>query len=312
MQLHPFSAAGGESVDGGTEPQSDSEGPGTQSPVTPPDGCAPNSGEPPNDDSRQRPPDDQDKARNLPLAESQLSEIEKRLGYVFKDRGHLCAALVHSSAKEDGWDSNERMEFLGDSVIGMVVSQLLYERLPLAQEGEMSAIKSVVVSCSSLSVRFKALGVTDFLVLGRGIAKRKHLPDSVLTNVFEAIVAAVYLDGELPAADAFVRRAIGPLIESVIEDNYEKNYKSLLQQYSQQALGCIPRYRVLRETGPDHEKQFEAIVELADREFGSGWGRTKKDAEQQAARLTLQALNVLKNEKKGKNPDGQVLNSSKP
>lgn len=238
-------------------------------------------------------------ARVRQLSESDLAEVENRIGYVFKDKTSLAAALVHSSARENGLASNERMEFLGDSVIGLVVSELLYQRLPNAQEGELSSIKSVVVSSSSLGATCKALGIPPFIVLGKGISKRKPLPVSVLANVLEAIAAAVYLDGGMAGVSAFLSRALRPTIEKVIADEYEKNYKSLLQQYTQRELNCIPRYRVLREFGPDHEKEFEAMVELMGKEYGPGRGKTKKEAEQQAARITLAALNVL--------PDCKVL-----
>jgi ribonuclease-3 len=202
----------------------------------------------------------------------------------------LLLALVHSSARDESLPCNERMEFLGDSVLGFVVSEYLFHLLPNHPEGELSSIKSVVVSASSLAACAKTLRIGEFVILGKGISQRKPLPDSVLANTLEALVAAIYLDGGLDPARDFVLRILKPRFEEVLQDRHEKNWKSLLQQRTQKELGCVPQYRVSAESGPDHEKSFEVMVDVQGRVFGPGAGRTKKDAEQQAARMAMKGL----------------------
>ncbi len=227
------------------------------------------------------------------LAEDRLHALQSAILYEFKDTAHLHMALVHSSAKEEGLRCNERMEFLGDAVLGMLISDYLYSTFPDFEEGDLSSIKSVVVSCTSLAGKAKEIGLGDFIVLGKGITQRRVIPDSVLCNTFEALVAAIYLDGGVDPSRAFILRLLIPAVDEVLQNKHERNYKSILQHYTQKELSSVPVYRVVKETGPDHEKSFGVVVAVNGTEHGPGAGRTKKDAEQQAARLALETLGLL-------------------
>lgn len=227
------------------------------------------------------------------LPEEKLHTLQRTLQYAFRDPAYLLLALVHSSAKEEGLRCNERMEFLGDAVLGMIVSDHLYRTHPEFEEGELSSIKSVVVSCPSLAARAREIGLGNFILLGKGITQRKVIPESVLCNTFEALVAAIYLDGGLEPVRAFVLRMLAPAVAEVLANKHERNYKSMLQHYTQKRLSKVPVYRVVKETGPDHEKSFVVVVAVNGEEYGPGAGRTKKDAEQHAAKLALQSLGLL-------------------
>lgn len=227
------------------------------------------------------------------LPEDRLQSLQGALQYVFKDAAYLSMALVHSSAKEEGLRCNERMEFLGDAVLGMIVSDHLYATHPEFEEGDLSSIKSVVVSCQSLAQRAREIGLGDFILLGKGITQRKVIPESVLCNTFEALVAAIYLDGGVEPVRTFVLRMLMPAVAEVLANKHERNYKSILQHYTQKELSSVPVYRVVKETGPDHEKSFGVVVAVNGEEYGPGAGRTKKDAEQQAAKLALVSLGLL-------------------
>lgn len=237
------------------------------------------------------------------LEPGRLDALQEAIGHRFADPDLLFRALIHSSSKDDGLPSNERMEFLGDSVLGMIVSEYLFATFPKCEEGELSMVKSVVVSSMSLAEIAQQMSLGDYVRLGKGIAQRKPIPPSVLANAFEAVLAALYLDGGLPVVKRFVLGHLVPRIEAVLSEQYERNYKSLLQQHTQKALGMIPAYRVVAETGPDHEKRFEVMVSFNERVFGPGAGSTKKDAEQQAARAALLALGVIETTE-GASPPG--------
>jgi ribonuclease-3 len=223
-----------------------------------------------------------------------LEAVEPLLGYRFLNRDLLAAALTHASIAEHRLASNERMEFLGDAVLGLVICQELYGRFPDYLEGEMTRIKSVVVSretCARVATR---LGIMEHVSLGKGISDAAQMPSSLAACAYEAIVAAIYLDGGLEPARAFIVRDMAAEIERVIAGEHRLNYKSLLQQYAQRALGATPHYEVLDEKGPDHSKAFEVAVAVQGRRFPSAWGPSKKAAEQRAAMEALQALGQLR------------------
>ncbi len=223
----------------------------------------------------------------------QIERIQSSLDYHFRRPEYLYNALVHSSAREEGLPCNERMEFLGDAVLGMIISEYLYGHFTDYEEGQLSAIKSVVVSCGSLAKESQRLGVAEVIRLGKGISQRTSLPDSVLGNAYEALVAAIYLDGGLESARRFVLEGLTVRIQEVLEGRHDLNYKSMLQHFTQKQLGTVPIYRVVGEHGPDHQKSFDVTVHLQDAVYGPGVGRTKKDAEQRAARIALEALHLL-------------------
>jgi len=224
------------------------------------------------------------------MDDERLAACEHVLGYTFADRGLLKLALTHSSAKTETQACNEREEFLGDAILGMAISEHLYRAFPQHAEGELTRIKSVVVSRRTLARISQQLGLREFLRVGRGISGRSQIPRSLMANVFEAIVAAIYLDGGMEPAREFVMRNLTAEIEAVQHDQHERNYKSILQQISQQHLGATPVYRVLKEEGPDHVKMFHVVTIIHDRDYGSGWGNSKKQAEQHAAEATVAML----------------------
>ena len=229
--------------------------------------------------------------RELTAQENEsVAKCEEEIGFRFENPRLLLQALTHSSAQGRGFDSNERLEFLGDSILGLTVSEFLYNFLENCDEGELTQIKSVVVSTNILAEESSRLGLDRFYCVGKGVGRRNELPVSLLANVFEAVVAAIYMEGGLEAARRFVVRNLFHQILSVCDDRHTKNYKSLLQQYAQKEIGVTPSYRVVRETGPDHHKSFEVTALVGQDRYGRGTGKSKKEAEQEAAREALHAL----------------------
>jgi ribonuclease III len=231
----------------------------------------------------------------VPLPQ-QLAALEDRLGYRFRDRGLLEHALTHrSKAAEDpsgGVVDNESLEFLGDAVLGFVVADLLFRDFPDSREGQKSKVKSAVVSTLSLAEAAARLGLGEHMILGRGEEKTGGRKKSaLLADTYEALIAAIYLDGGLAPALAFIERELGPAIHEARAPGFVgRDYKSKLQERVQIAGGPLPSYRVSAEIGPDHRKQFHVEVRIGDEVIAEGVGRTKKDAEQEAARAALAAL----------------------
>jgi ribonuclease-3 len=223
------------------------------------------------------------------VTESERTEIESILGYTFKDDAKLELALTHSSSKLPDGVCNERQEFLGDAILGMVISEYLYLQFPDYDEGELTRIKSVVVSRLVLATSLKEMTLDTFIRVGRGLGQRK-LPRSVLANVFEAIICAIFEDNGLEDAQKFILSSLKNQIQTVIQDEHEKNYKSILQQYTQKEMASTPTYKVVSQKGPDHSKQFQVVAVIGGKEYISGWGRSKKEAEQRAAEQTLVQL----------------------
>lgn len=222
-----------------------------------------------------------------------LEACQAHIGYTFQNIDLLRFALRHASSANHRRESNERMEFLGDAVLGLIVCQSLYERLPDALEGDMTKIKSAVVSRRTCARVARDLHLTDGLVLGQGMDGGEHLPSSLAAGTLEAVIAAVYLDGGLDAARTFVLRHMDAELRAAMDSQHQFNFKSQLQQWAQRQLNATPQYELLDEKGPDHSKCFEVAVTVAGRQFPSAWGPNKKDAEQKAARLALLSLGEL-------------------
>jgi len=221
----------------------------------------------------------------------QLAGCEQRLKYRFCDRSLLQAALTHASGAEHRLASNERLEFLGDALLGAIVCELLYRQYPEFLEGDLTKIKSVVVSRQTCAKISEALGLEEFLILGKGMTTHPSVPPSLLADVFESLLAAIYLDGGIDATREFVLRHIGPEIESTVEGDLGGNCKSLLQQLAQRRHGTTPIYQLLDEKGPDHSKCFKVCAQVGRTRYEGAWGRNKKEAEQRAARNALSQLN---------------------
>ncbi len=226
--------------------------------------------------------------RQLP---ARLDKCERRIGYGFADRALLRSALTHASGAQHRLASNERLEFLGDAILGAVVCEQLYRQYPDYLEGDLTKIKSVVVSRQTCAKISEALGLQDFLILGKGMTTHPSVPPSVLADVFESLIAAIYLDGGERAAREFIEKYVGPEIELAAGGELGGNYKSLLQQLAQREHGTTPTYQLLDEKGPDHSKCFKVAAQIGRDRYQPAWGRNKKEAEQRAARNALSELN---------------------
>ncbi len=220
-----------------------------------------------------------------------LSECQETIGYRFHRPELLKSALTHASRADSRLASNERLEFLGDAILGLIVCERIYHLFPDSLEGEMTKIKSVVVSRRTCANVSRQLHLEKFILMGKGM--RDNLPLNVLADVFESLVAAVYLDGGLDAAQTFVLKYMGPEIDQVAECAHAGNYKSVLQQLAQRELGSTPIYQLLDEKGPDHSKCFKIAAAIGGRCYPGAWGRNKKEAEQKAA---LNAISVINGE----------------
>ena len=225
-----------------------------------------------------------------------LRQIEDLLGYQFKEPSRLSEAFTHSSRSDDRLKSNERLEFMGDSVLGLVICRALYDRFPTYQEGDLTKIKSMLVSRKVCACIAGDLGLSQFLRLGKGTDRTSAINGSIAAGCLEAVIAAIYFDGGLDAAQTFILRFFEPLIEQTNAEQHQNNFKSVLQQHCQQAFNRMPYYELLDEKGPDHNKCFEVGVVIDHRRFPSAWGVTKKDAEQLAAKNALIALQLLETE----------------
>jgi ribonuclease-3 len=231
----------------------------------------------------------------VPLPQ-EFDALESRIGYRFKDRGLLEHALTHKSkAHEDpsgGVADNESLEFLGDAVLGLVVAEALFRSFPRYSEGQKSKIKANLVSTTSLAELAEQMGLGDHMILGRGEEKTGgRRKQALLADTCEALIAAIYLDGGLEPARAFLMREFQPGIEAAKQPDYfGRDHKSRLQEKLQAQGRPLPSYRVSGEIGPDHRKMFHVEVLVGDDMIAQGVGRTKKEAEQEGARLALESL----------------------
>jgi len=227
------------------------------------------------------------------MDEEVLQQIEQIIGYKFSNRNLLCKAFTHSSAVDNRLLSNERLEFFGDAILAAVICQILLERFQEYLEGDLTRVKSMLVSRRSCARVAKQLGLQKFLKVGKGMANSRALQGSLAAGVLEAVIAAIYIDGGFDAARKFILTAFASFIDQADTKYVHDNYKSLLQQYAQQHFNTTPIYTLLDEKGPEHNKCFESEVVLAERHFPSAWGTNKKEAEQKAAYNALIELGVL-------------------
>jgi ribonuclease-3 len=223
----------------------------------------------------------------LPTPQSALQAL---LGYEFRNPALLESALSHASGVSHRLASNERMEFLGDAILGMVVCERLFQLYPEYSEGELTKIKSVVVSRDTCARLADGMGMGTHLILGKGMASDPQVPRSVLAAAYESLVAAIYLDGGLEVAKHFILASIGAEIESAVSCEFGGNYKSILQQLAQREHGTTPNYQLLDEKGPDHAKCFKVAAQIGDHSFMPAWGRSKKESEQRAAHNAISQI----------------------
>ena len=225
--------------------------------------------------------------REIDPEQDALDRCQEVLDYDFRDLDHLREALTHASGADHRLSSNERLEFLGDAILGAIVCEALFKEFPESQEGDLTRIKSVVVSRRTCTKISRELGLDEFLITGKGIGGHDGTPDSVLADVFESLIGAIYLDGGMKAARRFILEHIGPEIDDVAGGESGVNFKSTLQQAAQRKYSATPSYILLDEKGPDHSKCFKVAAFIAGRRFAPAWGPNKKDAEQRAARNAL-------------------------
>ena len=231
----------------------------------------------------------------VPLPQ-EFDALEGRINYRFRDRGLLEHALTHKSkAHEDpsgGVTDNESLEFLGDAVLGLVVAEALFRSFPNYSEGQKSKIKANLVSTASLAEMAEQLGLGQHMILGRGEEKTGgRRKQALLADTCEALIAAIYLDGGLEPARQFLVREFSVAIEQARQPEYfGRDHKSRLQERLQALGRPLPAYRVAGEVGPDHRKLFHVEVVVGEDVLAQGVGRTKKDAEQEGAKLALEAL----------------------
>jgi len=224
----------------------------------------------------------------------ELHALERKIGYIFGDIRLLDLSLTHKSSvggEGDHSECNERMEFLGDSVLELVVSSFLYNNFPDYTEGQLSKLKAVAVSRSTLALCAAEMGLGSFIKFGAGeMATGGGEKPSNLANALEALIASVYLDGGLEKAEKFILSVLEDKIHELDSDELKRDYKTALQEYWQAGSRRPPAYTVIAETGPDHDKRFEIEVKLAGESYGRGIGRNKKEAEQKAAERALETI----------------------
>lgn len=224
-----------------------------------------------------------------------LAELERRIGIHFASSDTLSQALTHTSyvseCEGDRRDSNQRLEFLGDAILGMVVSACLFERYPDLNEGELTKIKAIAVSEPILSDLAAELGLGEFLLLGRGeetSGGRERA--SLLADAYESLIGAIYLEYGLATAQRFILDHLTDGIITIAENGHAHDSKSALQELVQEQSKLTPSYHVIEESGPDHEKEFVVEVRVEGKPLGTGRGSSKKEAQQVAA---AEALGVL-------------------
>jgi len=223
--------------------------------------------------------------------------LERKISYKFKDLSKLRQALTHRShvhvSGMERLESNERLEFLGDSILGMVVNDYLYHRFPEKEEGDLTKIKSLLVCGATLAKIGDRVGLGEHLLLSRseaGTGGRQR--DSILADVTEAVIGAVYLDGGMDAARDLIDRHVLVNVNETIQEQNHRNYKSLLQETLQARYKMPPRYKVSSTAGPDHARRFTVKVTLRGTVLGVGSGASKKQAEQRAAESALSQIDT--------------------
>lgn len=228
-----------------------------------------------------------------------IEKAEELLGHTFQDKELVEVAVTHASIADSRLISNERLEFLGDAVLGMLVCDYLYTNYPDLLEGDLTKIKSAAVSRRMCAKIAKELGLNDLLQLGKGMKTRAALPSSLSAAVLESVIGALYLDAGLEKARGFLMPLLAPHIDHAAESGHQQNFKSVLQQHAQRELGLSPSYLLIDEKGPDHAKAFAVCVELDGERYEPCWAPSKKLAEQNAALLALEALDLIERNEKG-------------
>lgn len=222
-----------------------------------------------------------------------FEKFEEKTGVKFRDAKLLKQAFTHRSYinenRDSGLEHNERLEFLGDAVLELVITDYLYSRMKESDEGELTALRSALVNAETCSRVATTLGANDFLLLSKGESKDTgRARQYILANTLEAIIGAIYLDQNYEAAKDFILKHVAPLMEEILKAGTWIDAKSRFQEKAQEEEGQTPIYKTIRETGPDHDKHFTVQVTVGDKVYGEGEGKSKQDAEQEAAKDALE------------------------
>lgn len=223
------------------------------------------------------------------------AEIEQKLGYHFENRASIALAFIHRSfvnENKEVTEHNERLEFLGDSVLGLLISDYLYRYLPTTPEGELSYLRSRLVEAGSCVRYIQKLDLEKYMLLGKGERMNDGRGrDSILADLFEAVIGAIFLDGGMEAARRFLFKNFSKDIEAILKTPL-RNWKAQLQDYCQKKYHQTPVYKVMSESGPDHSKTFTISVIINNEEMGYGEGASKKEAQQNAAQDALSKVQI--------------------
>ena len=228
----------------------------------------------------------------------QFSDFEKKTKIIFKDKDLLKQAFIHRSYINENpaasLSHNERLEFLGDAVLELIVTDFLYKKYPSYTEGELTALRSALVNAVIISEVATEIGMNDYLLLSKGEAKDKgKARQYILANTYEAYVGALYLDQGMIAVDKFVNKSLLPKTEEIVSKKLWRDAKSLVQEKAQEFVLVTPAYKVLNESGPDHDKHFTVGIYFGASLIAEGKGQSKQEAEQKAAENALKVKNWL-------------------
>lgn len=223
-----------------------------------------------------------------------FSAFEKHLGITFKDKALLRTSFTHRSYlnenRKSGMEHNERLEFLGDAVLELIVTEYLFVKYPDRNEGDLTSYRSALVNAVTLAGVAEKLGMNDFLLLSRGETKDTgRARQVILANTIEAFIGALYLDGGYEVTKGFVSKHIFKLIDDIVHKKMWLDAKSHFQEKAQEIAGVTPSYETVKADGPDHDKKFTVAVFLGKEKIAEGEGKSKQEAEQQAAKLGLEA-----------------------
>ncbi len=218
-------------------------------------------------------------------------EVENQIKYTFKNKSLLKRALTHRSSVKDKKLSNERLEFLGDAVLELVVTEFLINNYPTIDEGKLSKIRAASVNTQALSKIARKLNLSKYIIVGKSEKKEGIVNnDSILEDTFEAIVGAIYLDRGLEKARKFIELHLVNTIKTIAEKGIIFDYKTHLQELTQKMFGCLPTYEIVKEEGQEHNKTFYCDVFVDNVKYGSGTGKSKKEAEKNAAKEAVEKL----------------------
>ncbi len=224
--------------------------------------------------------------------------FEKTIGVTFKNYNLLAQAFIHRSFLNEnpkiGIDHNERLEFLGDAVLELAVTDFLYREYPESPEGELTSYRAALVNAVTIAEVAVEINMNEYLFLSRGEAKDTgRARQYILANAFEALIGAIYLDQGYAVAEQFIGRFLYGRASDVVKKKLWRDSKSLVQEKAQEHVGVTPAYKVIRESGPDHDKRFTIGIFFGDQKIAEGKGRSKQEAEQDAAKMALEAKHWL-------------------